>query len=524
MVAAAPFANVVEQRRQVQHPGLVPAAGQQRAKRILVRVFGHEKAPHIAQHHEDVLIYRIGVEQVVLHLPDDAPKWPQVAPEHRSLVHQAQGAREAFGLAQDVHEQAPVVGIMAKRRVHQMARVVQRPQRAYRKLAQAPRGGVEPKGFHDGLGLALVEVVADHFDLPAHVKKARVQRAQFLARGGQAGRHALQQNLAQLGDGFGGPVVAAHQYLAGAQVRSPWLAVAAAVAQRFGHGGLQIEHQTVFTPPGQGVQAGANEQQQRLVAFDLAQLKSRGQAVVRQLAPTVAQACGTRHPQHGVQVAQPAGGLFAVGLERVGGVFVARVALVHLQRFGGEKSRHVQVRAVGVAQFGKEGGVAQNAPCFQQGGLHGDVGTRFLQAFGHGAHARTQLQPGIPAATDELAHSFALRFGRVLWQQHQHIHIGMRTQLRPAIPPYGHQGVGIAQLGALPQLLQQLVGEGRELLQQAPGAAQGASLGVGCHQGSFVLAKAFAQRGEGRHRGFQSEESEEKPALRPARQAQAALN
>lgn len=71
--------------------------------------------------------------------------------------------------------------------------------------------------------------------------------------------------------------------------------------------------------------------------------------------------------------------------------------------------------------------------------MHGDVGTRFLQAFGHGAYARTQLQPGIPAATDELAHSFALRFGRVLWQQHQHIHIRVRTQLRPAIPSYGHQ-------------------------------------------------------------------------------------
>jgi hypothetical protein len=43
-------------------------------------MLGDEEAPHVAQHHQDVLVHRVDVEQVVLHLPDDAAEHPQVAP------------------------------------------------------------------------------------------------------------------------------------------------------------------------------------------------------------------------------------------------------------------------------------------------------------------------------------------------------------------------------------------------------------------------------------------------------------
>jgi hypothetical protein len=72
VVAAAALGNVVEQRGHVQHPGLVPARGQLRAERVLVRMLGDEEAAHVAQHHQDVLVHRVDVEQVVLHLPHDA--------------------------------------------------------------------------------------------------------------------------------------------------------------------------------------------------------------------------------------------------------------------------------------------------------------------------------------------------------------------------------------------------------------------------------------------------------------------
>ena len=87
VIAAAALADVVKQGGQIQNPRLVPACGQLGAERIFVGMLGHEEAPHIAQHHQNMLIHRIDVEQVMLHLPHDAAKRPKVATQHRGLVH-----------------------------------------------------------------------------------------------------------------------------------------------------------------------------------------------------------------------------------------------------------------------------------------------------------------------------------------------------------------------------------------------------------------------------------------------------
>ena len=62
MVAAASFGNIVEQRSGKKQKRFIPTAGKLRAKRVFVRVFDDKKAPHIAQHHHDVLIDRVNVE------------------------------------------------------------------------------------------------------------------------------------------------------------------------------------------------------------------------------------------------------------------------------------------------------------------------------------------------------------------------------------------------------------------------------------------------------------------------------
>ena len=62
VIAATALADVVEQRRQIQNPGLVPACGQLGAERVFMRMFGHEKAPHIAQHHQDMLVHGVDME------------------------------------------------------------------------------------------------------------------------------------------------------------------------------------------------------------------------------------------------------------------------------------------------------------------------------------------------------------------------------------------------------------------------------------------------------------------------------
>ena len=80
------------------------------------------------------------------------------------------------------------------------------------------------------------------------------------------------------------------------------------------HGGLQVKHQPVFTPSGQQVQARADQAEQGLIGFELAHFKGSGQPLLSQRVPAAAKACGARHPQHHLQVAQAARRLFAVGL------------------------------------------------------------------------------------------------------------------------------------------------------------------------------------------------------------------
>ena len=128
VVAPTPFGNVMKKRRHIQEPGFVPARGQLRAKRVFVRVLHDKKAPYVSQHGQDVLVHRVHMKQVVLHLPDDAPEYPQVAPQHRGLVHQAHGVGDAAGLHQDAHKCGPVDRVAAKGSVHLAAGVVKRPQ------------------------------------------------------------------------------------------------------------------------------------------------------------------------------------------------------------------------------------------------------------------------------------------------------------------------------------------------------------------------------------------------------------
>ncbi len=154
--------------------------------------------------------------------------------------------------------------------------------------------------------VALVQVVAGDVDHAGLVEEARVDRLRRPRRRVEALLDVQQQDLAQLRHRLGGPVVAAHQRLAGAHRQALAVGRERAVAKRLGHGGLQVEHQAVFAPPGQHVQARADRAEHGFVALDLAHLERRGQAAGGQLLPVAAQARRLRHPQHHLQVAQAA--------------------------------------------------------------------------------------------------------------------------------------------------------------------------------------------------------------------------
>ncbi len=215
MIAAAALGNVVEQGGHVEHPGLVPASRQLRAERIFVRVLGDEKAAHVAQHHEDVLVDRIDMKQVVLHLPDDAAEHAQVAAEHRRLVHQPHRMRDAAWLQQHAHERHVIHVVVAELAVHDAARVVERPQRARRQAVHADGLLVQQEGLEDRVRIALVQVVADDLDQPAFLEKPVVDAGRLIGLRLQPLGDVEQHDLVQLRHRLGCPVVAPHQRLAG---------------------------------------------------------------------------------------------------------------------------------------------------------------------------------------------------------------------------------------------------------------------------------------------------------------------
>ena len=105
-------------------------------------MFCHEKAPHVAQHHQDVLVHGVDMEQVVLHLPHDAAEHPEVATQHRSLVHEPHGMGDARWLLKDAHEGLAVDRIAPEGGIHHRTGVVQRSQGARRTgFSSPPRSG-----------------------------------------------------------------------------------------------------------------------------------------------------------------------------------------------------------------------------------------------------------------------------------------------------------------------------------------------------------------------------------------------
>ena len=88
----------------IEQLGIREIGDQPRAQRVLVRVLRLGEAPQVADHHQDVLVDRVDVIQIVLHLADDAAERGQVAAEDAVLVHPPQLMRDAARLAQNREE------------------------------------------------------------------------------------------------------------------------------------------------------------------------------------------------------------------------------------------------------------------------------------------------------------------------------------------------------------------------------------------------------------------------------------
>ena len=82
VVAAAALGDVVEERREVSELLARQGLHDLAQGRQFVVEFWNRQAPQIAHHEQRVRIHRVGMEQVVLHAPDDPAEGGNIAAEH----------------------------------------------------------------------------------------------------------------------------------------------------------------------------------------------------------------------------------------------------------------------------------------------------------------------------------------------------------------------------------------------------------------------------------------------------------
>ena len=200
---------------------------------------------------------------------------------------------------------------------------------------------------------------------------------------------------------------------------------------------------------------------------DLAQLECGHQSVLMQLRPGAAVAGSLRHPGHGLQVAQTTGRFLAVGLQGVGCMVEACMALPHLQQLGPIEGIGMHGGIAGVTKLPVERPLTGDFPTFHEGGLYGGVAGGRLQALRHCAHARPGLQPHVPARTHESSRLFCQGIITTIRQQHQYIDVRVREEFLAAKSAYSHQRQRpFVQTMCAPQLQQQFVGQQRQFPQK----------------------------------------------------------
>ena len=501
----------MEQGGRIKNPGLVPTTGQLGAQGVFVGVLCHEKTAHIAQHHQDMLVHCIGMEQVVLHLTHDAPENPEVASQYRGVVHQPQCVGDALRLLQDFQKSLSIDRVGPKLPVHHRAYVVKRSQRSRRETLEAWRGLVEQESLQNGVWLFLVQVVAGDFDQAGFLEKTLIQWAEmanaFAPFGFESVFDVEQQDLVELRDGFGRPIVLAHQLFTGSQRQATFGGHVRAEAKSLGHTGLQVKDQSVFTPLGLQVQARTDQPQQGLIALDLPRFQRRGQSLASQFIPAVTQSSRACHPQNHLQISQATRGLLAIRLQGIWRVFKLGVALAHFQCFGHQEGLRVHRFLKFLLKLGKQTRVACDPTRLEQGGLNRDVFGRFGQALMECSNAGADVEPRVPAAANE---AFKLRLqirgvlrGLAIWQQHQHVDIRVREQLGTAKTSHRHQTQFRRKPGVVPKLYQQTIGQNGQLPQgllEAPGHRAAARQRR--QHGGFVVLVGLAQRGHVGQRGW----------------------
>jgi len=482
----------VEQAGEQQQFLLGQVGHQLAAQRELVRVLRHREAAQVAQHEQRMLVDGVDVEQVVLHLSDDAPEHRQVGGQDAVAVHALQLVPDAARLAQDLHEDAAGAQIVAEVVVDPIAVVADQADGRGAYTLQLRVLGEQQKDLQQGERIACEDAFVGHLDEALAGLEALVDRGRFAGIiGVQDGLlEELQQHLVQAVQLEHRAVIVLHEQL-DRLVRLP----APRVAEQLGQGALVIEQNAVLAPAGEVVEGEADPPQEGLAAAQRAVLAFGEETVFDQITQGVDAEMAFGHPADHLDVAQAAGALLDVGLEVVGGVVVLVVARDLFLELGLEEAGAGPdaVRPGGLAHGLEQGRRAGEQPRLDEVGRHGDVALAFAHAVVQGAHAVADLQAEIPQQRQEGLEAAGQLGVLAVRQQDEQVDVRMRQQLAAAVAADGNQGqaLGIGLQRPVPGAHQQLV--------EQPGAAVDQPVGRDLPgemfaQGAGAVAQGRAQR------------------------------
>jgi len=184
--------------------------------------------------------------------------------------------------------------------------------------------------------------------------------------------------------------------------------------------------------------------------------------------PAAPEACRSRYPLDDLQVAQPAGRLLEVGLERVRRILVLGVALLLLELLRLEEGDRVRLGGQPGLEAPEQRPAARKVARLEERGAHGDVGGRLGTALDR-THAVADLEAGVPEAADEALERVAVPFARLLGEQDQQVDVGTGVELAAPVAAGGDERRARRHGGLRPQRLDVAVDELRVLAQQRPG-------------------------------------------------------
>jgi hypothetical protein len=242
VISAAPLGDVVEQScdvEQLDFRQILDAMVRNR-ERVLARAI--VQTPHVADHHHGVRVHRVDVEQVVLHLADDAAELGYVTRQHSVPAHARQLRDQRVRCAQQIDEQAGDFGVVPERFVDQVEAVAHLADSRRPYARDVAAVGHDHEHFHQRRRMHAEHVFAARLHVVVADLEAFVDRFDFrlVVRAKDRFVEMLQQDVVHFSQAQHVAVVVVHELL-DAELRLRIL-----VAQPVGEGALIVEQQAIF--------------------------------------------------------------------------------------------------------------------------------------------------------------------------------------------------------------------------------------------------------------------------------------